>query len=109
MKASTGLLSFLAATFLLVAPMLVSSAPKEKTSTDKSVQGTVLAATDANLIIRKGKSDMSLEYDSASKKPSTLTAGSSVLVHFRDEKNKHVVTTVEVVDSKSSDGKPQAK
>jgi hypothetical protein len=109
MKARSGLLAILTATFLLIAPMLVSSAPKEKTSTDKTVQGTVLAATDSNLVIRNGKSDMSLEYDSASKKPSTLTAGSSVLVHFRDEKNKHVVTTVEVVDANSSAGKPQAK
>ena len=109
MKASAGLMSVLTATFLLVAPMLVSSAPKEKTNTDKSVQGTVLAATDVNLIIRKGKSDMSLDYDSASKKPSTLATGTAVLVHFRDEKNKHVVTTVEVVDGNSSAGKPQAK
>ncbi len=67
MKASARLMSVLTAAFLLVAPALLSSAPKEKTSTDKSVQGTVLAATDVNLIIRKGKSDVSLTYDSASK------------------------------------------
>ena len=109
MKASTGVMSVLTASFLLFAPMLVSSSPKERTKTDKSVQGTVLTATDVNLVIRKGKSDMSLEYDSASKKPSTLAAGTAVLVHFRDEKNKHVVTTVEVVDGNSSAGKPQAK
>jgi hypothetical protein len=109
MKANTGLMSVLTATFLFVAPMFVSSAPKEKASSDKSVQGTVLAATDVNLIIRKGKSDMSLEYDSASKKPSTLATGTAVVVHFRDEKNKHDVTTVDVVDGNSGAGKPQAK
>jgi hypothetical protein len=109
MKATAGLMSVLAATFLFVAPVLLTSAPKEKTGTDKSVQGTVLAATDANLIIRKGKSDVSLEYDSASKKPSALATGTPVLVHYRDEKNKHIVTTVEVVDPNSSTGKSQAK
>jgi hypothetical protein len=109
MKASARWISVLTATLLLVAPMLVTPAPKEKTATDKTVQGTVLAATDSSLIIRKGKADMSLEYDSASKKPSTLATGTAVLVHFRDEKNKHVVTTVEVVDGNSSATKPQAK
>jgi len=108
MKASAAL-TVLTAAFFLVAPAVLSSAPKEKTSTDKSVQGTVLAATDVNLIIRKGKSDVSLEYDSASKKPSALASGTSVLVHYRDEKNKHIVTTVEVVDPNSSAGKPQSK
>ena len=44
----------LTATFLLIAPLLLTAAPKEKSSTDKSVQGTVVAATDANLVIRKG-------------------------------------------------------
>ena len=109
MKASAGLISVLTATFLFVAPSFVFSTPKEKTSTDKSVQGTVLAATDSNLVIRKGKSDVSLEYDSASKKPSTLATGTAVLVHYRDEKNKHVITTVEVVDGNSTASKPQAK
>jgi hypothetical protein len=109
MKASARLMSALTVTFLLVAPFFLSSSPKEKTSTDKSVQGTVLAATDVNLIIRKGKSDVSLEYDSASKKPSALATGTPVLVHYRDEKNKHIVTTVEVVDGNSSGSKPQAK
>ena len=109
MKANVGLMSVLTAAFLFVVPSLVSSAPKGKTSIDKSVQGTVLAATDTNIIIRKGKSDVNLEYDSASKKPSTLATGAAVLVHYRDEKNRHVITTVEVVDGKSSAGKPQAK
>jgi len=109
MKATAKLMSVLAAAFLLVAPMLVSSAPKEKTSADKTVQGTVLTTTDSNMVIRKGKSDMNLEFDSASKKPTTLAAGTAVLVHFRDEKNKHVVTTVEVVDGNSNASKPQAK
>jgi hypothetical protein len=109
MKAAARLMSVLTATVLLVAPALLSSAPKEKTSTDKSVQGTVLAATDVNLIIRKGKSDVSLEYDSGSKKPSTLATGTPVLVHYRDEKNKHIITTVEVVDGNSSTSKAQAK
>ena len=109
MKASARLMSILTATFLLVAPALMSSAPKEKTSTDKSVQGTVLAATDVNLIIRKGRSDVSLTYDSASKKPTTLASGTPVLVHYRDEKNKHIVTTVEVIDGNSSTTKAQAK
>ena len=110
MKATAKWISVFAAIFLLVSPMLVTSEPKEKTTTpDKTVQGTVLATTDSNLIIRKGKADMSLQYDSASKKPSSLATGTAVLVHFRDEKNKHVVTTVEVVDGKTSAGKPQAK
>jgi hypothetical protein len=109
MKATARLISVFAATFLLVAPMLVTSAPKEKTSTDKTVQGTVLTTTDSNLVIRKGKADMSLEYDSASKKPTTLAAGTSVLVHFRDEKNKHIVTNIEIMDGNSSASKPQAK
>lgn len=109
MKSTGGMMSVFAAVFLFAAPLLVSSAPKEKTSSDKSVQGTVLAATPTNLVIRKGKSDVSLEYDSASKKPSTLATGTAVLVHYRDEKNKHVITTVEVVDGNASAGKPQAK
>ena len=92
----------LTATFLLIAPLLLTAAPKEKSSTEKSVQGTVVAATDANLIIRKGKSDVSLEYDAASRKPSTLAAGTPVRIHYRDEKNKHIVTSVEVVDGSSS-------
>jgi len=108
MKASAALTVF-TATFLVVAPVLLISAPREKTDTDRSVQGTVVAATDVNLIIRNGKYDVSLTYDSASKKPSTLASGTSVLVHYRDEKNKHIVTTVEVVDPNSSTGKPQAK
>ena len=109
MKASARLISVLTATFLFVAPAFLTSAPKEKTSTDKSVQGTVITATDVNLIIRKGKTDVSLEYDSASKKPSALATGTPVLIHYRDEKNKHIVTTVEVVNGNSSSGKPQAK
>jgi hypothetical protein len=109
MKAIARLMCVLTVTFLLVAPVFMSSSPKEKTSTDKSVQGTVLAATDVNLVIRKGKSDVSLEYDSASKKPSALATGTPVLVHYRDEKNKHIVTTVEVVNGDSSSSKPQAK
>ena len=108
MKASAAL-TVLTAAFFLVAPALLSSAPKEKSSTDKSVQGTVLTATDVNLIIRKGKTDLNMTYDSASKKPSALASGTSVLVHYRDEKNKHIVTTVEVVDPNSSAGKPQSK
>jgi hypothetical protein len=102
-------MSLSTATFLLIAPALLSSAPKEKTSTDKSVQGTVLAATDVNLIVRKGKSDVNLTYDSASKKPSSLATGTPVLVHYRDEKNKHIVTTVEVVDANAGTSKAQAK
>jgi hypothetical protein len=109
MKAIARLMCVLTVTFLLVAPVFMSSSPKGKTSTDKSVQGTVLAATDVNLVIRKGKSDVSLEYDSASKKPSALATGTPVLVHYRDEKNKHIVTTVEVVNGDSSSSKPQAK
>lgn len=109
MNASARLISMLTASFLLVAPAFMSSAPKEKTNTDKTVQGTVLAATDGNLIIRKGKSDMSLTYDSASQKPSALATGTPVLVHYRDEKNKHVVTTVEVTDGNSTNSKAQAK
>ena len=109
MKASSRLISVLTATFLFVAPAFLTSAPKEKTSTDKSVQGTVVTATDVNLIIRKGKTDVSMEYDSASQKPSALATGTPVLIHYRDEKNKHIVTTVEVVNGNSSSGKPQPK
>jgi hypothetical protein len=108
MKASAGWTA-LNATLLLIAPLMLTAAPKEKSSTDKSVQGTVVAATDANLIIRKGKSDVSLEYDAASRKPSTLAAGTPVLIHYRDEKNKHIVTTVEVVEGSLGSNKPQAK
>ena len=108
MKASAGL-TVLTAIFLFIAPALLPAASNGKAVADKSVQGTVVAATDANLVIRKGKTDVSLEYDSVSKKPSTLPAGTSVLVHYRDEKNKHVITTVEVVDGNSSNSKPQAK
>jgi len=109
MKASARIITVSIAMFLLVAPSFAKSTPKSKTTSEKIVQGTVLVATDGNLVIRKGKTDVSLMYDSASQKPPTLAAGTFVLVHYRDEKNKHVVTTVEVTDEKASDSKAQAK
>jgi len=109
MKITAITLSVLTAIFLIATPAFSSSTPKSKTSTEKVVQGTVLTSTDSNLVIRKGKSDWSLTYDSASQKPSALTVGTPVLVHYRDEKNKHIVTTVEVTDAKTNTSQPQAK
>ena len=100
MKPIARTMSLLTAMFLLVSSAFASSTPKAKTAPEKVVQGTVLTATDSNLIIRKGKTDVSLMYDSASQKPATLAAGTSVLVHYRDEKKQHIVTTIEVTGAK---------
>ena len=109
MKISARIISMLTAAALLVTPVFASSTPKTKTKAEKVVQGTVLTATNDTLIIRKGKSDLALLYDSSFQKPSRLVPGTSVLVHYRDEKTKHVITAVEVTDGKSNDGNAPAK
>jgi hypothetical protein len=104
MKLSNRLISALAAFVMVVAPVYLSAAAKDKSKTEKVVQGSVIVATDSNLIIRNGKADMTLLYDSASQKPAALAPGTSVLVHYRDEKNKRIVTTVEMATGKTSTG-----
>jgi len=108
MKTNARLISVLTAGLLVAAPLFMSAAPKEKVATEKVVQGTVVAATNDNLIIRKGKTDWSMQYDAAARKPATLTAGAAVMVHYRDEKNKHIITSVEL-STGSTGTKAQAK
>jgi hypothetical protein len=104
MKVANRLISVLAAFVLVMAPVYGSASAKAKSKTEKVVQGSVIVATDSNLIIRNGKADVTLLYDSASQKPASLAPGTSVLVHYRDEKNKHIVTVVERAAEKPSTG-----
>jgi len=109
MKANPRMISMLSAFVLLVAPAFASPMPKAKAKAEKVVQGTVFVATDVDLVIRKGKSDVTLMYDSATQKPATLTPGTLVTVHYRDEKNIRVATVVEVTGGKADPVQGTAK
>ena len=109
MRVNARLVSLVTAGCLMAAPLLVSAKNKEKTSSEKVVQGTVVAATNDNLIIRKGKADWSMQYDAASRKLADLTAGTAVMVHYRDQNQKHIITTVELANNSAGGGKAQAK
>jgi len=102
MTVSARIISILTALVLIVVLANGVAMAKAKTKTDKIVQGTVVTATDGDLIIRKGKADVTLMYDSASQKPATLAAGTAVRVHYRDEKSQRIVTLVEVTPGKTN-------
>jgi hypothetical protein len=80
-------------------------APAAKKSADHVARGVVKSLSDDQLVLErngKNKKEMTLTMDSSTKKTGDIKAGSHVIVHYRNENNRDVATSVRPMAQKQA-------
>lgn len=81
------------------------TASTAKKSADHVARGVVKSVSDDQLVLErngKNKKEMTLTMDSNTKKTGDIKAGSQVIVHYRNENNRDVLTSVRPMAQKQA-------
>ena len=99
MRFRTSILAAVAALALAGAPAVTSYAQQKSTAkagADHVAKGSVVSLTNDSMVLRvsKGKS-IKLDLKADTQKVGEIADGKQVTVHYRDEKKKHIATSIQ--------------
>src|SRR5262245_2854832 len=82
------------------------AAPKEQV-----LKGSLVVINEDQMTVRAGKKDMNFKVDSTTTKPSSMTPGANVTVHYHNEGTQHIATSIQLAPtaSNATAAKPPAR
>ena len=98
MRFRKSILSAVAALALVGAPAVTSYAQQKpaKAGADHVAKGSVVSLTSDSMVLRLNKSkSMKLDLNADTHKVGDIADGKQVTVHYRDQKKKHIATSIE--------------